>query len=495
MIDSELMQFSVKDLAFWSSKYALVGLVLIAIGGYFYLGNNGDYDAALSVASGDFIQKVSVSGTVIAAKDADLGFAGSGRISGVYAKVGQKVQAGAVIAQTENGDLIAALAEAKADLDALLSGTRPEEIAVASATVYNAESALVDAIRNAYTSSDDAVRNKADSFFTNPRTDPKLSFIVSDSSLKSAIESDRTAVESSLLDWSLLNKNLTSANAADSANKAQSYLVQVTALLADANAALNQGIPDPTTSAATLASYASTLATARTSVNSSASALTTAMTSLDSALKNLALKQAGSTDDAIAAQRAVVASAQSALAKTYVTAPFTGIVTRMDANVGEIVSPTASLISMQSDGIFQIETFVPEVAIADVAAGNSATTTLDAYGASIEFPATVIAVDPAETMKDGVPAYKTTLAFLAADPRIRSGMTANIVITTGVLRDSIVIPSGAIGTANGVSYVSVLSGGSAVNRNVVLGRSPALGQTEIISGLSDGDTILLTPAP
>jgi len=167
----------------------------------------------------------------------------------------------------------------------------------------------------------------------------------------------------------------------------------------------------------------------------------------------------------------------------------------MDAKVGEIISPTTPLISMQSDGVFQIETYVPEVSIAQVAVGNPATTTLDAYGSAIEFLATVVAVDPAETVKDGVPTYKTTLSFLAADPRIRSGMTANVVMETGVLHSAVVIPAGAIGTKNGATYVSVLARGAVVSRAVTTGPSPALGQAHVLSGLTAGDVILLAPLP
>jgi len=489
------MVLIVKNLVFTWWRHALIALIVVVTGGYFYLGNNGNSDATLTITSGDFIQKVNVSGTVIAAKDVDLGFAANGRIAGVYAKVGQKVSAGTILAKTENGDLVATLAQAKSDLDALRAGTRQEEVAVAMVSVANAEAAIVDALQSAYTVSDDAIRNKTDLFFTNPRTDPQLSFVVSNASLVSTVEAGRAALESSLLRWTLLMKNLTSANARDSAKQAQQYLTHVVTLLADANSALNQGVPDSTTSASTIASYITTLATARTSVNSAVSALTATITALDLALKNLALKQAGSTEDAIAAQQAVVAHAQSALATTYISAPFNGIVTRMDAKIGETVSPTESLISLQSDGIFQIETYVPEVAIAGVLVGNSATTTLDAYGSSIEFPAIVVAVDPAETIKDGVPAYKTTLAFLKADSRIRSGMTANVVINIGTLVDAIVIPSGAVGNYDGSPYVSVLVNDEPVKRTVVTGTSPSLGQIEILSGLSAGEVILLTPSP
>jgi HlyD family secretion protein len=488
------MALSIKNTVFTWWRYVAIGLVLLAIGGYFYIKNVDSHDATFTAISGDFIRKVNVSGTVVAAKDVNLGFSANGRIAGVYAKVGQRVFSGTVLAETDNGDLVAGLAKARADLATLLAGTRSEEIAVASALVANAESSLVDAIQNAYTVSDDAVHNRADSLFTSPLIDPRLSFNVSNITLKNSVERGRSEVESVLMKWYDLVSKLSSNNASDLAELAQSYLFQVSSFLADANSAINQGLPDTTTTSAALSSYATSLAAGRTNANNAATTLTSAITTLDSAVKNLKLKQAGSTKDSIVAQEAVVASAQSALAKTYVTAPFTGVVTRMDAKIGEIVSPTTSLISMQSDGIFQIETYIPEVVISGVAVGNSATTTLDAYGSSVEFPATVIAVDPAETIKDGVPAYKTTLSFLSADMRIRSGMTVNAVINIGTLHNAIVIPIGAVGNKDGMSYVSVLSKEKIEDRTVVTGISPALGRIEILSGLSDGEVVLLTPS-
>lgn len=489
------MQFPLKNLIVLRWKYVLGAVIIVALGGYFFFGRGGDLGATLTIVPGDFREQVRVSGTVIAAHDVNLGFAANGRIAGTYARVGQHVPAGAILAQTENGDLVAALAEAQADLASLQAGTRSEEISVASAAVTNAEAALVDAIQSAYTVSDDVIHNKVDTFFNNPRTDPKLTFSTSNANLRIAIERDRPTIESVLAQWAALVGKLTNTNAVDGASQTQAYLAQVTTLLANINAAINQGLPDSTVTSTVLSSYGTTLATARTNVNSAASTLTSTSATLESARKNLALKQAGSTPENIAAQQAVVAAAQASLAKTRVVAPFGGTVTRMDAKVGEIVSPTESLIGVQSDGIFQLETFVPEVVIARVVVGNPATTTLDAYGSSVEFPATVVAVDPAETVKDGVPTYKTTLSFLVADSRIRSGMTADVVMETGILPNAIVIPAGAVGKKNSGSYVSVVLNGTVVERVVTLGPSPALGQAHILSGLSSGDTILLSPVP
>ncbi|MBU6388402.1 efflux RND transporter periplasmic adaptor subunit [Patescibacteria group bacterium] len=489
------MQFQFKNLAFWQWRYALGVLAVAAIGGYVLFGRGANLGATLVIVPEDFREQASVSGTVTAAKNVDLGFAANGRIIGTYARVGQYVDAGTILAETENGDLIATVEEKKAALDALRAGTRPEQIAVAQAAVAEDQAALVNAIQAAYTASDDAVHNKTDVFFANPRTNPKLTFSMANAILQATVERDRTNTEPVLASWALVVTKLTADNAAESAQQSQAYLAQVTTLLADANAALNQSIPDQSNSAATLTSYATTLATARANVNTAATALTNALSALASAQKSLALDQAGAIAPDIAAAEAAVTNAQALLAKTRVVAPFGGIVTRMDAKVGEIVAPTTSEISMQSNGVFQIETYIPEVTIARVAVGDPATTTLDAYGSSVAFPSVVVSVDPAETVKDGVPTYKTTLSFLAADPRIRSGMTANVVIETGALRNAIVVPSGAIGADANGPYVSVMSAGKAVKRKVETGLSPALGQVVITSGLAAGDVIVLSPLP
>lgn len=488
-------------------RYAIGALILIAIGVYIFVARGKNLGATLIISPADFKEQVSVSGTVIAAQNVGLGFSANGRIAGIYAKVGQHIDTGAIIAETENGDLVAAIAQkqaafavAEANLESLKKGTRSEEIAVASTAVASAISALATAVQSAYTTCDDAVHNRADSFFTNPRTDSKLSFTVANSALKLSVERDRSSMENVLANWANLVAKISNENTADSAKQSQNYISQVISLLAEANNAVNQGLPDQTTSVSTISSYGTTLATARTNVNTAATTLASSVANLESAQKNLALKRAGSTNESITAQESIVASAvadvqnaRAALAKTRIVAPFGGTVTRMDAKVGEVVSPTASLIAMQSAGIFEIETYVPEVSISRIVSGNPATTTLDAYGPSIVFSAKVLAVDPAETIKDGVPTYKVTLAFLSEDLRIRSGMTANVVIETGVLHNAIVIPSGAIGAKNGIQFVSVVDRGSITPRTVTTGVSPSLGQAYVLSGLSKGDVILLAP--
>lgn len=105
------MRITLEHLAFPRWRYALAGVLILALVGYFYFGRSSDLGATLTVFRADFKNQVSVSGTVTAAEAVDLGFATNGRIAGIYAKVGQHVVAGTILAETENGDLVAARAE------------------------------------------------------------------------------------------------------------------------------------------------------------------------------------------------------------------------------------------------------------------------------------------------------------------------------------------------------------------------------------------------
>jgi multidrug efflux pump subunit AcrA (membrane-fusion protein) len=498
------MQFSigyVRHFVVEHWKYVLGILAICLIGLYVIFGRGDSAGATLTITRGDFEKTVSVSGTVIAAHQVDLGFAANGRITGIFAKVGDRVIAGKLLAQTENGDLAAALTEARADLSALINGARPEELELRRASVKSAEDELLSAVRNAYTVADDAVHNKADMLFDvegsyrNPQESLEIKFRTFAAATRNDAERARNTIDAVFSNWESIVVPLSAAHLPNAAIRSQEYLTEVSSLLTLVNAALHQGVADEAVSDADLDSFATTMASARSAVSAAATTLASALGEYESATKNLSLTQAGATNDDIIAQQAVVQSAQSALAKTLVVAPFAGIVTRMDAKAGEIVSPTTPLIAMQSSGAFQIETFIPEVAISGIEVGNSAMVTLDAYGSSVKFPASVVSVDPAETVNDGVPTYKTVLQFSEADERIRSGMTANVVITTGILETSIVIPEGAIERSGAESYVSVWNDGDIEKRRITTGIAPSLGQAHIVSGLEVGDVIVLTPSP
>ena len=470
----------------------LLALALLLVGGYLLFGLGTPKQASLVVTRADVATEVSVAGSVIAEADAELGFAASGRIRGTYAVVGSRVAAGTVLAEIENGDEVATVAKQRANLDALYAGTRSEELAIDEADVASARASLVQTIKSAYVTADDAVRNRADVIFTTPASIPRIISLSAPAALEAALERERDVLNETLFNWQRSLASLSPISVEAAAETAETNITYIEAFLDHVATALSKGSSDQL-SPATLASYEASVATGRTNVANAAADLANDHAALDRAEKSLTLAEAGPTTEDIAAATADLRSAQAALGATRVVAPFGGTVTRMDAKTGEIVSPADTHIAMQSDGIYQIEVYIPEVSIAGVAAGEAATTTLDAYGPQTAFGARVVRVDPAETMKNGVPTYKTTLVFTTEDPRIRSGMTANVVITTGVLTNAIVVPAGAVGRDSTGAYVTVLVGDKRERRTVETGSSQVLGRLEIVMGLIEGEMIALAP--
>lgn len=230
--------------------------------------------------------------------------------------------------------------------------------------------------------------------------------------------------------------------------------------------------------------------------------INTAQNTLASAQDDLNLKKAGTVPEQIAAQEAKVKSAlanvenyEAQLAKTILRSPFRGIVTKQNAKAGEIATANASLVSLISEANFEIEANIPEADIAKVKIGNIAKVTLDAYGAEAVFEVKVSQIDPAETIIEGVPTYKTTLQFTAEDERLKTGMTANIDILTAKWENVIIIPQRAVVAKNGEKIVKVLiaSGKSEEIKEVKVktGLRGSDGNIEIIEGISEGDRVVV----
>lgn len=252
----------------------------------------------------------------------------------------------------------------------------------------------------------------------------------------------------------------------------------------------------------------STLLTAELAVN-------TASNALDTAKDTLKLKQAGYTTEQIAAQQAQVQQAEANVAsqrasiksaqagvnnvgallgKNTLRSPIEGTVTSVEAKVGEIAPMNAPMITVMSEAEYQIEANVPEVDIANIKIDDVAHVTLDAYGNDVEFEAKVINIDPAETLIDNVPTYKITFQFTQEDEMIRSGMTANIDIMTDKRDNVVSIPQRAVLKKDGDKVVRVLDedGINFKEVKVTTGLRGSDGNIEILEGINDGDTVILS---
>lgn len=501
---------------------SLVILVGGVVGGYAYFGGDNVPAHEFIVAEKrNLIQEVSVTGRVKPAESVDLAFEKAGKVSRVYADVGDRIGIGQTLVVLENAETAAQLAQAEAALEKdqaklaeLKRGTRPEEIQVQEVKVTNAETALEDAKKNlvdklqdAYTKSDDAVGNKVDQFFSNPKSQsPQLSFLANDPQLESDIEWQRLLLQNIFTSWrSSLDKLITSSDLASYVSEAEINLNQIKLFLDKAAFTVNGLTPHSELSQSTIDAWKADVSTARTNINTAVTNLSTAEEKLrteesDLALarQELTLKEAGTIEEQINAQEAQIKEAkanaeyyQAQISKTILRAPINGIVTIQEAKVGEIISANTVIVSLISEAKFEIEANVPEADIAKLKIGNIAKVTLDAYGRDVVFETKAVATDPAETIVDGVATYKVTFQFTKEDKRIKSGMTANIDIASDSRENVIVVPQRAIIRKNGDEFVRILNGEDFEEVKVETGLRGSDGNIEIIEGVNEGDKVII----
>jgi multidrug efflux pump subunit AcrA (membrane-fusion protein) len=234
--------------------------------------------------------------------------------------------------------------------------------------------------------------------------------------------------------------------------------------------------------------YSNDISIARSNLNNKLSELNTAVSGVSDTVQEIPYQEAR-----VKSALANVKQIEAELIKNIITAPFSGVLTKIDTELGEIVGTTDSVISIISDNAFQIETFVPEVNIKDLKIGDVAKVRLDAFGDNEYFDAKVIAIEPAQTLRDGVSTYKTKFEFNQKDDRIRSGMTANVVITTEKRSDAILISPTVIYKKDGFDYVKVLIDKTVVEKQITVGNFDSIGNREIISGLLVGEKVLKNP--
>ncbi|MDE1919148.1 MAG: efflux RND transporter periplasmic adaptor subunit [Patescibacteria group bacterium] len=455
-----------------------------------------------AVENGPITEEVDVSGTVKAAHSTDLAFQTSGRVALIRVSVGDHVSVGQTLVALDGSSQSAAVALAKADLEAeqaklaaLTAGTRPEQLAIDQTAVAQAQNALATALATAYTNADDAVHAKADQAFANPKSsNPQLAILVPDARMVNQIQAERIVLESMFSTW-----NAALASTADNPEQAvvssEANLKTVTAFLDDLTVALAEAQPS-SISATTLAGYQTSVNTGRLNVLTALSGLTSADTAYKAATGALTLAQAGATANDIAAQKAAVDAAQASVAaaeaaaeQTVIAAPVAGTITAQNANLGETVVPGVPLVSMIADGKYQADAQISEADIAKVKINDTVEATFAAYP-GVTFAAAVTTVNPAASTGGGIASYGVTVTFLENDPRLLPGLPANLRIITATKPSTLLVPTSAIITDGNQKFVYVKTPSGTLRTPITTGIESAAGMTEVISGLSAGDEVL-----
>ena len=181
-----------------------------------------------------------------------------------------------------------------------------------------------------------------------------------------------------------------------------------------------------------------------------------------------------------------LADAKQNLADSYVRAPFAGTIASLSAKKYAAASgELATLITDQKIA----ELSLNEVDAAKIELGDKATLTFDAIE-ELTLTGKVAQIDTIGAVTQGVVSYKVKIGFDTQEERVKPGMTVNASIQTDTKQDVLIVPSSAVKTQNGVSYVQVFNpalpengGAQGVTSKIV----PQ--QIEVVTGISDDTNV------
>ncbi len=189
------------------------------------------------------------------------------------------------------------------------------------------------------------------------------------------------------------------------------------------------------------------------------------------------------------------------IARTVVRADASGLVVYRDIyfgsdrrkpQVGDEVWPNQPLIALPDATQLVIDTRVREIDLHKIAASQHVSVTIDAYP-GLRLPASVAlvgALAQEDATRAGTKFFPVTVKLLSGDPRLRTGMTAQVEIEVASWPDALVVPAPSIFERDGAKYVIVARGDRTEPRTVsVLGANDSLAAVK--GRVMPGERVLL----
>lgn len=180
--------------------------------------------------------------------------------------------------------------------------------------------------------------------------------------------------------------------------------------------------------------------------------------------------------------------ARKHLSDCRLVAPISGVVAQRNAEAGQVVAPSATVITIVTANDLEVSISVPESEVRDVRLGQRAAISIDAVGAeslSGVVSERGVKADPLSR------SYTVKLRLQSASEAILPGMVATVRMEREAGDTSFVIPTGAVLLADdNTNFVWIDQDGTAVRRKVTCTGFTASG-VSVGSGLSEGDKVIV----
>lgn len=493
-----------------NKKIAVVAFFLCIVAGVVYLivsGKKNDDQTQKQLRTvevrtvGDIVNKESsipLLGIVTSTSEATIRAESSGKLTRVYRKLGDQVYAGQIIAEFENSAERAQVQQAEGVYDASKAGrdiTRINSNTTASSLTESKTSAL-NAIASAYSTMDDVIHAKSDTFYDSPRTSSaKLKLSVPDSSLVYRLESSRVNIENLLVAREIKNKTLnTTSDLVAELRAVQSEVDLVKTYLDDLATAYSKALPDSNYTQVTIDGGKTTVGIARSSILGTLSSLTSTRSALTSSTNAGEISGAG--DETVGARQADAQVKQalgaynaslSRLEKTIIRSPITGTLNSLSIETGDFISQFTEVAVVSNNGALEVVTYVNEDDVKRIAIGGKVT-----MSPNIEGVITRVAggIDP-KTKK-----IEVRIGIISGGETLINGQSIQIKVSRAHVEEKkisgpIAIPLSALKiTPNGAYVYTVSTSSTLIAIPVTLGA--ILGdEMEITSGLTPSLSIVL----
>jgi len=534
----------------YATAHKVIATIVAAVvlyGGYYAYGiftapSTAARYVTTTIATGTVVATLTETGQVSASQQISLSPKASGEVVSVYVKPGDRVYAGQVIAQIDATNAMQSLRNAQLALQnaeisyqqTTATSTLALNLIVAKNGVTNSQIALQKTHNDAYASIagiysdlgtivrglDSALHDSTVSGRTNQQNIDAYTDLVSthDDSISIYRNSAQTSYTAA---YDAYNNGIAAYKATNSALSDDELMALARSAYANVQTAAEavrnaHDFFDRVTTdyslynlgtSSTLAGLLSSTNTYTATVSSDLGNALSDQSSIVSAEQSLAqsqdaLQKARGGSNTLTVQQAAlslqqakdsVTNAQTTLAGYTVTAPFAGTI----ASVGvqkydQAGSGTAVAILVTSEKTVNIT--VNEVDASKLSVGQKATLTFDALP-NVSIAGTVSSVNAIGIISSGVVSYAAVIAFDTPSASVKPGMSATADIIIGA-ETGLVIPSGAVKTANGQSYVEIFDPPLPAEAVAQAGAQGAVSsaaptRANVVTGLSDDANIII----
>lgn len=168
-------------------------------------------------------------------------------------------------------------------------------------------------------------------------------------------------------------------------------------------------------------------------------------------------------------------------------APISGKISGLSLQIGSVVS-SAKIASIKTAALPTITINLTEIDVPKIQIGNKATIKFDAFPDKT-YTGSVLSIDTTGAVNSGVITYPTVIKLDTESREILPNMAASASIITAIKDNVLLAPLSSIQTQNEESFVRVMK-----NKNIeqIRVETGLVSDTyiEIVSGLSEGDTVI-----